>query len=151
MHRHIISLGNKIHDALIEHAETYPVETCGFYEDLCGACAIGSALLIKEAKRLLNVTLTLKCNQGHAWTEYHGMIYDVTASQFGHERRVKALKRGRLDGEIVSLDLYRYETLNSGQSALEEINESWPSLQRPKHWDLRWINQHKAQLKYVAK
>ncbi len=142
----IRALGERIHNALVEYVK----ETGRFETDLGGLCAVGSHLLISEAKRKYDLNLEFKVVYGHAWAEHRGIIYDVTATQFGHNAKVFSTPRT----SVVSLDNKRLKDLYLRDQESDNINwcnRSWPSTQKPQNYKLKWLNQYKAVVIYEDK
>lgn len=144
MQRQIMWLGGKIHDALVEFAEENNEEP--FSLDLCGACAIGSYLLVKEARRRFGIRLNFKATNGHAWVEHRGLIYDITASQFDYPYRIRVRHRRHVEPKEMGSRHYLDQYQERGREAIESVNYDWPFCQRPKFYDLKWVNQHKAKI-----
>ena len=148
MHEKIITLGEKIHDALVEYVIENKVDSIG--KDLCGACAIGSALLTKEIRYKLMLPAQFYCAPNHAWVEYRDYIYDVTATQFGYSGKVRVMSLKEVQkfarnskGKNRKGGYYHYLMKTYG---LKEVNKNWPDDQRPGNYELKWVNQHKARV-----
>lgn len=148
MHEKIIALGEKIHDALVEYIIENDEDQIS--KDLCGACAVGSALLTKEIRSKLGLPAQFQCAPNHAWVQYQDHIYDVTATQFGYSGKIrvvslKDVKRFAYDskGNKRKGGYHHYLMKTYG---LKEVNRNWPNHQRPSSYELKWVNQHKARV-----
>lgn|SRR5574337_87983 len=131
----LIELGEKIHNALIEARSQ---QGLGYNKRLGGACAVGSYLLMQEAKYLFNLDLKFTATSGHAWTEFKGHIYDVTATQFDRKEKVYSPKRTALSKDD-SNDLCSWYYHSQNRIDLKEINNTWPDYQCPKNYQLIWL------------
>ncbi len=150
MHEKIIALGEKIHDAIKEYVAKN--DESAITDDLCGACAIGSHLLVKEINRKLGLEARFACAKGHAWVECQDRIYDLTATQFGYPGKIRVMSlkdvkafAHKSDGKNRRGGYYHY-LLEVYGYGLNEVNKEWPHHQRPDMYELKWINQHKARL-----
>lgn len=104
-------------------------ETVGvFYEDMAGACAIGSMILYRI---LRSIGLPAKfvvgwwargCHRSpHAWLELDGEIIDVTATQFGYRTAVL----------FTDAEDECYERWRRGPAAIRQVN-TWTKGQSPR-------------------
>jgi hypothetical protein len=135
-------LGEKIHNAMVKYGR--------FGEELGGSCAVCSYLFLTEAKRRYGLNLQFKAVHEHAWTEYHGVIYDLTATQFQEKPKVLIVDRDSLDEVVTSGNLRQlYQT--DARILLDWINKEWPYYQQPQNYKIRWINQHGAKIVYKEK
>ncbi len=132
-------LAERLHNALLDYHDKNRV----WEDSLAGACAVGSYLLASEAKRKLNLDVKLVAVRGHAWTEYRGQIYDVTASQFGHKGKLFKAKREVLS--VAETWWHSYYT-EKERIDLNYINSQWPNSQQPKNYQVKWLNQYKARI-----
>jgi hypothetical protein len=142
----IQALGERIHNALVDFTK----QTGWFDADLAGMCAVGSHLLVSEAKRKYGLNVEFKVVYGHAWTEHKGIIYDVTATQFGHKGKVFCAPRTSL----ISVDNKRITEMYQRDQEPDNINwcnRSWPSHQKPQNYKIKWLNQYKAVVIYEDK
>jgi hypothetical protein len=144
MEPRLITLGEKIHDALVEAS----LKGVGKYSrNLAGACAVGSFLLVQEAKRWFGMDVKFTATSGHAWTEYRGEVYDITATQFSREEKVFNIQKSMLD--TFTDDMLGFYYLSKHSKTLKEINNEWPDYQRPENYQVKWIFHHKAHIIYL--
>jgi len=145
METRLLSLGSKIHNALVECSR----KENQFSDNLEGACAIASALFVKEAHRMFGIHLTFKATAEHAWTVYKDNVYDLTATQFGHKEKVFTMPYKHIE---TMKDCYMRNCYTHTESrTLDRINEVWPAHQRPINYRLNWINQHIARVVFLGK
>lgn len=125
--RELTILGKKIHDALIDfqnrHEEIW-------YSNLCGACAVGSAFLVRKAKERLGIRIRFVACDSHAWTEYNDTIYDITAKQFGIDEKVLVLPVSKI--HTISEPYLRIDYESRGRRTLKEVEATWPDEQNPR-------------------
>lgn len=103
-------------------------ETVGvIYEDMAGACAIGSMILYKILRAIgLPATFVVGCysrgihRSSHAWLELDGEIIDVTATQFGYRTAVL----------FTDAEDDHYEQCKRGPLAIRIVN-TWSKGQAP--------------------
>lgn len=103
-------------------------ETVGvIYEDMAGACAIGSMILYKILRSIgLPATFVVGwwqrgCHRTpHAWLELDGEIIDVTATQFGYRTAVL----------FTDAEDDHYERFSRGPAAIRHVN-AWDKGQSP--------------------
>lgn len=141
MNTKIVVLGECIHNALKEYTEE---AYSSFSANLCGACAVGSGLLVREAKRKFNMNLTFKAAPHHAWTEYRGVIYDITATQFGAREKVFIIPAKSLN--VIKSAWHKTQYMSDSINDIDFINEDWPSDQRPINYKVKWLNQYKCKI-----
>lgn len=152
MHSKIIALGTKIHDAMHDYVVRVG-HTNHWDYDLEGGCAVGSYFLLREMKKKLGLDATFIAGPCHAWIEYDGYIYDVTASQFDIPEKVFILEKSKVSS-IVGGFLYSQAAYNAPEcdrETIDYVNEWWPTAQRPIQYKLRWLNQYKARIDRIAK
>ena len=147
MNHKLVRLGEQIHDALKAANKNGVAQ---YHSNLGGACAVGSYLLIQEAKSLLNLDLKFVATEGHAWTEFENRIYDVTATQFSRDEKVFHWSRDELNsisGDEECLWYYKKKS----RIDLKHINDSWPDYQKPQNYGLIWLFDAKPIITYSIK
>jgi hypothetical protein len=139
MNRKLQLLSERLHDALLDHQKEFN----SWSQNLAGACAVGSHLLVTEAKRKLNLDVNLWAVTGHVWAEYWGEIYDITATQFGHTGKLFNIKK-----ELISTHgpSWNYYYNSRSFTDLDYINKAWPISQQPKNYQVKWLNQYRARI-----
>jgi hypothetical protein len=145
MNGRLIALGEIIHDALLEYR--HKTRTSAFTSNLMGACAIASGLFVVEAKRKHNLDIEFMVSHNHAWTEYRGAIYDITATQFGNFDKVFYCPKKAV-ANLTDWHRNNYRVSNSDiiYRDINDVNHGWPEDQRPANYRLKWINQYKARV-----
>jgi len=134
----IIALGKKIHRAM--------KESCLWCHDLCGGCAVGSALLVSAAKEKLGINMRFCATTYHAWAEYRGVVYDITACQFDSVGEVLTLRKQSIQSDKEAWYVRNYYLNNDRNKSIHHVNRTWWKEQRPCNFGLQWINQHKARI-----
>lgn len=142
MNGRLKALGERIHNAMVKHG--------AFGKKLGGSCAVCSYLFATEAKQRYGLDVQFKVVYGHAWTEYKGVIYDLTATQFEEQPKVLVVGRDKLDTEVAS-DYLRRLYRTDAHMTLAWTNKEWPDYQQPQNYKLRWVNQHAAKILYKGK
>jgi hypothetical protein len=145
METRLLILGESIHDALVECSR----KEKEFSLDLEGACAIASAFLVKEARRLFGMRMTFRATYNHAWTSYKNNVYDITATQFGLKEKVFTSSYKRIEA---MKDCWQRECYMKPRTVtLDRVNNHWPGYQRPDNYELSWINEYKARVVFLKK
>lgn len=134
----IIALGKKIHRAMKEFGE--------WGDNLIGGCAVGSSLLVSAAKKKLVVNMRFRATSSHAWTEYQGVVYDITACQFDSVGEVLTLRKQSIQSDKEAWYVRNYYLNNDRNKSIRHVNRTWWKEQRPCNFGLQWINQHKARI-----
>lgn len=121
----------KVRKALERVQQEYDPED--WYDNLCGACAVGSYLLMAALARK-GIKVKAAIAPGHCFLIYKDKIIDVTATQFGHYDKVviKPLKEGETHRYWNA-----YFTTNNPYELLDQwTNEGCPSgsTQHPETW-----------------
>jgi len=100
-------------------------DSYGWYDDLCGMCAICSYELARRLKRA-GFYPRVHVNESHSFVRVNKVIVDVTATQFGYRERV--LIRSKSPGDW----------WNDGRSfrfgdkrGMKRAFRGWPKEQKP--------------------
>jgi len=134
-------LGEVIHDAMID----FTLKEGGWSSTLAGGCAVGAWFLHQEAKKKLDLNVEFHCNGGHAWNEFNGHIFDITATQYGVYDKVFIVSKF----DLISVDnswWYRGEYIGSVRYLIDRVNSNWPIKQQPANYKIKWIDKHKAKV-----
>jgi hypothetical protein len=142
MDTRLIALGEQIHEAMQETLDS------GWGYDLGGGCAVGAYFLMAEAKRKLGLDVEFVCASNHAWNEYDGHIYDITATQFGVIEKVFVSPLDLSAPTIKSSQEYHYKSLT--RRTLAYVNKEWPDYQSPNGYELTWVQPNKARVVRVS-
>lgn len=147
MNHKLVRLGEQIHDAL---KAAHKNGVARYHSNLGGACAVGSYLLVQEAKRLHKIDMQFVATDGHAWAEFKNEVYDVTATQFNRDEKVFHWSRDKskpITGDEDCLWYYRKKS----RLTLKHINSDWPDYQQPKNYGLIWLFDAKPIITYSVK
>jgi hypothetical protein len=136
IHDGLVKLGEIIHDAMLAWAKEN--DSWIFYPSLKGGCAVGSALLVRQAKYWLGIKANFVAGWSHSWVEYDGYIYDLTATQYGCPDKVRVLPIAQVNEASI------YASVDTRKISF--VNQTWPRGQRPKEFQLVWRNPNKAVL-----
>jgi hypothetical protein len=150
----IISLGEKIHDALRTFADVCDKDW--IRPNLSGGCAVGSYLLVEELKSR-GITARLVVAETHCWIESEDYIYDITASQYtcpivrsmsdmDNVEKVRVIpKTNDLTGPYV-------EAIDVADPVawLNNTYDGFPQGQRPKGYRIEW-NDDSARIYWKGK
>lgn len=135
-------LGETIHDAMVQFA----IKEGEWSPDLAGGCAVGSWLLHQEAKKKLDLHVEFHCNGGHAWNEFNGYIFDITAKQYGVYDKVFIVSKDDL--QSVYNSWHRGEYTRSRRDPIDRVNTTWPFKQQPANYQIEWLDRFRAKVTF---
>lgn len=128
----IIKIAKKVRKKLEKMLVEYEPED--WYDDLCGACCVGTYLLLRELeKRKINAYAAISRN--HVFLIYRNKIIDVTATQFGFLENV--LVKNLNSVSFMDTQWVIYDKTNNSK----QLKEKWAKMgcsvksrQHPQSW-----------------
>ena len=95
-----------------------------FPDDLCGMCAIASAKLHDDLREKGITDAEIAYNEGHCFVLWKGLVFDVTATQFGKKQKVFVAPFEDVKEER----WYKIERTFVTSTALRkhQVKEKWP-------------------------
>lgn len=105
-------------------------------KDLCGMCAISSALLLKKIREAGYTGFKIVSGDNHAYLLYNNeIVLDCTATQFGYTDKVLVCHKSELKFSVYH---YFYNTYTSHDNEIDfvkyQLEAKWPIYQTA-----RWL------------